>query len=521
MAFNMGSAILWLKGDDSDLNKKLKRSKSGLASFVADGRKALNTFGKYLIRFGIVAAGAMGVAVKSAVDFDTAMREVNTLLGLSEGEFQALKDQVIDFSGRLGIDAVEAAQALYQAISAGVPAENVFAFMEVAAKAAIGGVTDIKTAVDGLTTVVNAFGMDISEVGHASDVMFETMKGGKTTIGELSAYLFQIASVAKNAGVSLEEVGAGMVALTKQGVPTSEAATSLRQAILSVIAPGEALAKIYEANGIASGEALIKARGLGGAFAFVKEQAADTGELKNLLGRVQGLDAVLKTTGSSGEMFATALEDMNNAAGASDAAFEIMENSVGRRFQRMWVSIKNLSIEFGEVLLPVIEDLAVRVMPWLGDKMQWLRDHQQEIIDKTREWGDKLYDFATRVGPIVVDVIKKITWVVQKSAEGLGIMIARLEEASALAGKLSGQGAPWWLLAAGATPIGAAIIGAQADQPGMVYGMQSTGPGPMGSGIVFSGAMYVRQESDITRIASELANLLEQKQRARGIMVGA
>jgi len=518
MAFNMGSAILWLKGDDSDLNKKLKRSKSGLASFVADGRKALNTFGKYLIRFGIVAAGAMGVAVKSAVDFDTAMREVNTLLGLSEGEFQALKDQVIDFSGRLGIDAVEAAQALYQAISAGVPAENVFAFMEVAAKAAIGGVTDIKTAVDGLTTVVNAFGMDISEVGHASDVMFETMKGGKTTIGELSAYLFQIASVAKNAGVSLEEVGAGMVALTKQGVPTSEAATSLRQAILSVIAPGEALAKIYEANGIASGEALIKARGLGGAFAFVKEQAADTGELKNLLGRVQGLDAVLKTTGSSGEMFATALEDMNNAAGASDAAFEIMENSIGHRFKKMWVAVKNLSMEFADILLPTIEDIAKNVIPQLERAMDKLRAHQGELTEETRKYGKMLIDIANDAGPVFIDGLKGIIFFVAKAAEGMKMMLD-------LQGKIYGwyggglEKFNWWLEHHGeGAQLGSRSQGL-IDQ-GMVDPGGSPGVPMMNAGVTVQ-HMVVRQESDITRIASELANLLEQKQRARGIMVGA
>ena len=63
-----------------------------------------------------------------------------------------------DFADEVGRSSTDVVPALYQAISAGVPPDNVFAFLEVANQAAIGGVTDLETAVDGLTTSTNAFG---------------------------------------------------------------------------------------------------------------------------------------------------------------------------------------------------------------------------------------------------------------------------------------------------------------------------------------------------------------------------
>ena len=86
----------------------------------------------------------------------------------------------------------EVLPALYQAISAGVPSDNVFDFLETANKAAVGGITDLSTSVDGITSVVNAYGSDVISAAEASDLMFTAVKEGKTDFGQLSDSLFQV-----------------------------------------------------------------------------------------------------------------------------------------------------------------------------------------------------------------------------------------------------------------------------------------------------------------------------------------
>ena len=79
--------------------------------------------------------------------------------------------------------------ALYQAISAGVPADNVFTFLSTAAETGIGGCTDLETAVDALSSVTNAYGLENLSTAQAADTLFTGVKMGKTTIEELSANL--------------------------------------------------------------------------------------------------------------------------------------------------------------------------------------------------------------------------------------------------------------------------------------------------------------------------------------------
>ena len=115
------------------------------------------------------AAGAFaaGVALigKSVMDFggfEKQMNEVFTLLpGISGEAMGKMTEQVKGFAVEFGVLPQEVVPALYQSLSAGVPADNVFAFLETAQKLAKGGVTDLTTAVDGLSSVVN-------EIGRAS-----------------------------------------------------------------------------------------------------------------------------------------------------------------------------------------------------------------------------------------------------------------------------------------------------------------------------------------------------------------
>ncbi|KKL71754.1 hypothetical protein LCGC14_2091710, partial [marine sediment metagenome] len=140
-----------------------------------------------MVAMGGVILASLGMSMKAAASFEKAMREVNTMMGLSEKKFQDFSKDVQNLATDLGVNAVESAEALYQAISAGIPKENVLEFLTIATKAAIGGVTDTTTAVDGLTTVINAFKLQMSETQKVADIMFTTVKGGKTTFEKLSA----------------------------------------------------------------------------------------------------------------------------------------------------------------------------------------------------------------------------------------------------------------------------------------------------------------------------------------------
>jgi TP901 family phage tail tape measure protein len=339
-------------------------------------KKAMQKVGMGMVAMGGAILGGMGLAMKSAADFETAMREVNTMMNLSSNEFKSFSSDVQAMASDMGVDAVKAAKALYQAISAGVPKENAIDFLKVATKAAIGGVTDTTTAVDGLTTVINAFKMPISEAEHVADVMFTTVKGGKTTMEELSASLFNVAPIAAASGIAFEEVSAALATMTKQGIPTNVATTSLRQALVTMQTPTADMAAALKDLEYESGQAMIAELGLAGALEKLRGYSKGSNEtLMRMFGSVEAGQAVLSLTGDSAQMFAADILAMSGAAGASDAAFQEMEKSAARQMEKMQAAFKDIQITIGNVLLPGLNALLGVIKPIVAAMTDWTREH--------------------------------------------------------------------------------------------------------------------------------------------------
>ena len=151
--------------------------------------KVSGKVGAFAKRLGLAAGAAIGAtAVKSVFDFtgfERQMNEVFTLMpGISGKAMQEMTGQVKDFSKEFGVLPDKVVPALYQALSAGVPPGNVFEFLETAQKAAKGGVTDLTTAVDGISSVVNAYGSEVLSATEASDLMFTAVRLGKCIRGD-------------------------------------------------------------------------------------------------------------------------------------------------------------------------------------------------------------------------------------------------------------------------------------------------------------------------------------------------
>mgnify|MGYP000031288283 FL=1 len=160
---------------------------------------------------------------------------------------------------------------MYQAISASVDTGDAIAFMETATKAAVGGFTDNATAVDGLTSVLNAYGMEASHVDEIANQMLITQNLGKTTFGELAASIGQVAPVASALGVSTEELLSSLAVTTAQGLGTSEAITALKASMSNIIKPSKEAAEAAEALGIDFSVSAVQSKGWIGFLKDVRE----------------------------------------------------------------------------------------------------------------------------------------------------------------------------------------------------------------------------------------------------------
>lgn len=346
---------------------------------TTDLERGFDKIGKSFDKFGSLAAKSLTVpiaagttafalATKKAADFDNGMREVLTLLPkLSNEGFESLKQETLAFSKELGKVPEEVVPALYQSLSAGVPRENVFEFLKTAGEAAIAGVAELETSVDGLTSVTNAYGTEVLNANRSSDIMFQTLKLGKTDFTQLSQSLFNVIPTASALGVKFEDIGAAIAVMTAQGTPTSVAATQIRQALVELNKEGSITDTAFrEIAGKSFKEFIEQGGTLQEALQMLAEKADKSGkDISSMFSSVEAGNAALALSGKNASKFKDALDKMNNSAGATAEAFKKIDDGPARQFEKIKAELSALVIELGNSLLPVVnEDL----LPVIRDK---------------------------------------------------------------------------------------------------------------------------------------------------------
>ena len=326
-------------------------------SALGDKMKKVGATLSVAVTAPITAIGA--VAANEFASVEKGLREINSLFGLTgkeaEKNFGMLSKVAEEASKELGILQSDVVPAMYNAISAGVPSENIFDFIKVAGKAAIGGVTDLNTAVDGLTSIINAFGLEMNDAGAVADSMFAAVQGGKTTFEELSNSIFNIAPAAAAANVSMQEVNAAIATLTAGGTPTAVATTQIRAALTGLQAPSKELNEIFQSLGFQNAQLAIESQGLQFALNAVKEASnGNNGVLKTLLGSTEAVAAAQVLAGTGAAKFSDELDRQANSAGAAAQAAAEIDKSFGREMERTKVAANNLAIAIGKNIAPAL-----------------------------------------------------------------------------------------------------------------------------------------------------------------------
>lgn len=294
-------------------------------------------------------------SVKAFSQFDKGIREVFTLLpGITATARQDVENQVLQMSATLGRSTEEITKALYESLSANVPPDNVFQFLEISAQAAKGGVTDLAVVVDGLTSVINAYGLQVSDATKVSDILFQTVKFGKVRFEELTTDLSTVVPVAASLGVPLEEIGALLATITAQGTQTSVAATQIRSALLDLSKEGGKASDAFkELTGVSFQQFLASGGTVQEAFVILANEAERTGvNLTDFFGRIEGGQAALQATGQGVILYNDIIKEVENSAGSTKQAVDEFSGSLDESNNRTQAAIEQLKILVGEVLTP-------------------------------------------------------------------------------------------------------------------------------------------------------------------------
>ena len=292
------------------------------------------------------ATGSITAGVASLVELDTQLRQVAAISPEVRGNFDNVRQAILDINPALGTSA-ELAKAFYDVNSAGLPTLSNTAtqldFVRRAAELARSGFTDAATATEVLISVTGAYGRQAASTATNVNTLLRGVEVGRFTFQQLASAIAPALPLASQLGVNLQQVVASVATLTTAGFSAAEATTGVASSFSNFIQKADAFRAIgVDVLGILQGGG-----GLPALFeALRKATGGNVEAIRRLVPDAQGLRAILALMGEQSELFASNLNKVSKESDALRVGFQQNQASISGAFNTLVASAERLFLAF-------------------------------------------------------------------------------------------------------------------------------------------------------------------------------
>jgi len=376
------------------------RSRGGTNSFnrnLMTTSQSVQRLGSSLLSLAGVGGGLymLGSVMRSGVTearaFGKQMAEVSTMLSdQSMTLLPRYREQLRSMSKEFGEGTETLSKGLYDILSASIAPAKALDVLAVSARSAKAGITDTGIAADAITTILNSYSLEADRAGEISDKLFTIVKLGKTTFAELAPNIGKITALAATAGLSFDDLGANLATMTRAGVQTEIAVTSLRAIMLSFLKPQSDSIEMARRYGVELNSNTLRTIGLTGVIQKLKKATAE--ELAVIVPTSRAITgfaaAIQKADALTGDY-----DSMLNSHGATQKAFQKIADDSSFKLDQLeqeWIDQKRA---LGNIM---IEPLIV-VLQALNS-----------TLEDTREVLKSLYGPAEKVLGVLSALVKLV-----------------------------------------------------------------------------------------------------------------
>ncbi len=330
-----------------------------------------------IIGIGTTIAAALGItnfvneAVSSFTQLDKILRETQVLSNGTSDVFGEMKKQLMDLAGSSRFSTNELASSLKSIVDAGYEGQDAMKVLTESVRLATSTGDDLGSTVKALLDNLNMLGVSADSAGEYANKLFVTMNLGRDSVSETSRAITSLIPIAQQLGISYEEVATALGVLSNKGLDSTSAATSLRNALVSVLTPTDQMKKLANDLGVELSTSALQSKGLAeylGELATATQ--GNTEAINTFFGGARNMTAVLALASDNAQDFKNALDTMKEGTTALDNAFAVTSKSLDTQIQAMKNSIQNLAIAFGEAIQPMIKGLTDFISGFAG----WVRE---------------------------------------------------------------------------------------------------------------------------------------------------
>ena len=371
---SLGSLVVNIGADLKDLNRGLASATTKTEASSKRMAAAASIASKAFLGIGLAAIAGATLAVKAAIDFESAFAGVRKTVDATEEEFAQLSDNFLNLSKTIPISANELSKIGELAGQLGVQGvAELTKFTETIAKIAVTTNLTQESAATDFARIANIMQVPIEQVDRMGATVVDLGNNAATTEAEIVSFANRIAAAGRTVGLSTADVLAFGAAFSSVGVRAVNKA--LIQIATAIENGGQQLETFAEIAGVTSEEF---ARGFREdaalAFATFIEGLGEAGikganVLKELeLGDQRLIQAFLSVGGAGGLL--TESVKRGNEAWEENIA---LNEEAAKRFATTASQIKILGnninvlgIEAGTVLLPTINQIVIGLISFVN-----------------------------------------------------------------------------------------------------------------------------------------------------------
>ena len=375
---------------------RLKNSQEEMARLNAaidkNGEALSKAKGQFAGTIGTIAAlGAAIYAgpVQKSMEFQTAMAKVGTIADENIVPLSKMQKEIINLSNALGVNASTVAEDVYNAISAGQNTANAVGFVEQATMLAKGGFAETGQALDVLTTILNAYGLESSKTEQISNMLITTQNRGKVTVAELSSAMGKVIPTANANNVALEQLCAGYSIMTARGIAAAETTTYMNSMLNELGKSGTTANKaLKQAAGASFSELMAQGNSLADVLEILQGEANRSGKtLADMFGSAEAGKAAISLMSNGVAGFNDEVSAMVDSTGAAQAAYQKMMETTEEKIKKAKTALSNLGIVLGDTFLPYVTTAAEKLSVLITNFSAWAQENPKLLSTLVKVGG--------------------------------------------------------------------------------------------------------------------------------------
>lgn len=327
--------------------KESQRNSNPLADALGRVGRSLKTYASYMVASSAIFQFIYTAkqATQAIIEYDQSLKDLQAITSSTDQQTADMAETLKQVASNTKFSATETANGMKLIGQAGFDTKEIIKSIGPITELATGTLSSMDTTVDLVTTGLRVFNLEASETGRVTDVFANAVNRSKLTIDKLRIALNYVGPIAQNAGFTIEETAAAMMALANKGIRASTIGTGLRQVFSKLVSPSKAMADALHHAGMELEDLNPKTHSMTEVIANLSKVVKTTDDAFKMFG-MRGSSAVLALV-DQGTNMEYLLDVVSRSGAASDMAKTQLEG-LGLAVKNLQDKIKLLYVAGGE-----------------------------------------------------------------------------------------------------------------------------------------------------------------------------